>query len=212
LISGVVATAIVGGAGGMAAFQYYKGTPAYRARVTKKGLAEALKGGQNIFYRFPTEMDLPIGEPGTSGKLHAVVQYSFDPQLQEAMETIFKNYTPDYGAFVAMDPATGRVLAMVSYTREGERPRFGVDGGAVVRALIGARGALRGVRALGLGGLREEVEQAGVHRRPSFSARTIAHSRRSMLWWTSRRQIAMALRVSALLTGTAMAARSMPMR
>jgi cell division protein FtsI/penicillin-binding protein 2 len=119
LFSGVVTTALVGSVAGLIAFQFYRTTPSYRARVTKKGLAQAL-GGQNIFYQFPTEMDLPIGEPGTSGKLHAIVQYSFDPGLQEAMESVFKTYTPDYGAFVAMDPATGRVLAMVSYTRHPE--------------------------------------------------------------------------------------------
>jgi cell division protein FtsI/penicillin-binding protein 2 len=53
----------------------------------------------------------------------AIVQYSFDPLLQHEMGELFKSYKPDYGAFVAMDASTGRVLSMVSYTANGNVPQ-----------------------------------------------------------------------------------------
>jgi cell division protein FtsI/penicillin-binding protein 2 len=45
----------------------------------------------------------------------ALVQYSFDPGLQSSMEELFNHYSPDYGALVALDPVTGRILALISY-------------------------------------------------------------------------------------------------
>lgn len=87
-----------------------------RKTVTKEGLAIAL-GDTNAFFKFPSDIDIPLNDEG-SQKLRAVVQYSFDPKLQESMEGLFRSYGPDYGAFVAMDAVTGRVLAMVSYSRD----------------------------------------------------------------------------------------------
>jgi cell division protein FtsI/penicillin-binding protein 2 len=89
-----------------------------RQPVTKEALAQAL-GDTNAFFKLPSEMDIPLSDDG-SEKLRAVVQYSFDPRLQQEMEALFRSYSPDYGAFVAMDAVTGRVLAMVSYSRDPE--------------------------------------------------------------------------------------------
>ncbi len=50
-----------------------------------------------------------------------IVQYSFDSSLQRAMEALYREYRPDYGAFVAMDAVTGRVLALLSYEAPGRR-------------------------------------------------------------------------------------------
>ncbi len=81
--------------------------------VTKPGLAHAL-GMLKRYESYPSEVDLEV-----DGKLQrVVVQYAFEPQLQEQMETLFKTYHPDFGAFVAIDPATGRVLSMVSYAED----------------------------------------------------------------------------------------------
>ena len=81
--------------------------------LTKESLAKALSQSTS-FYHFPTEMEIP----GLASK--AVLQYSFDPQLQEEMETLFKQYRPDYGAFVAMDAATGQILSIVSYSEKSD--------------------------------------------------------------------------------------------
>ena len=97
--------------------------------VTKEHLALAF-GDQNAFFKFPSEIEIPLevthmgapkesqGPIGTNDKLKAIVQYTFDPKLQETMESMFRQYSPDYGAFVAMDAVSGRVLAMVSYSRD----------------------------------------------------------------------------------------------
>src|SRR5262249_41016363 len=81
--------------------------------LTKESLAKALNESTS-FYHCPTEMEIP----GLACK--AVLQYSFDPQLQEEMETLFKQYRPDYGAFVAMDAATGQILSIVSFSEKSD--------------------------------------------------------------------------------------------
>lgn len=84
--------------------------------LTKEKLAEALKDSAP-FYKFPTEMELETGK--------AVLEYAFDPKLQDSMEDLFRSYKPDYGAFVAIDAATGQVLSMVSYSARGKNPQGG---------------------------------------------------------------------------------------
>lgn len=44
------------------------------------------------------------------------VVYTLDPLLQEKMKTYFKKYKVPYGVFVAIDPNTGKVLAMVEHS------------------------------------------------------------------------------------------------
>jgi cell division protein FtsI/penicillin-binding protein 2 len=44
--------------------------------------------------------------------------YTVDVALQTTMEKFFKKYRVPYGVFVAMDPNTGRVLALVEYSAE----------------------------------------------------------------------------------------------
>lgn len=46
------------------------------------------------------------------------VVYTMDPVLQERMEALFAKYRVPYGAFVAVSPKTGKVLAMVEYSEE----------------------------------------------------------------------------------------------
>jgi len=89
--------------------------PANRFGITKAVLAGALeKAGAGHLNSFPNEIDLPIqGKP-----THTIVQYSFDPKLQETMEDYLKSYHPDYGAFVAIDATTGRILSLVSFTKD----------------------------------------------------------------------------------------------
>jgi cell division protein FtsI/penicillin-binding protein 2 len=81
--------------------------------VTKESLARILSQSAS-FYHFPTEMEIP----GIAPKV--VLQYSFDPTLQDEMENLFRQYRPDYGAFVAMDATTGQILSVVSYSEKSD--------------------------------------------------------------------------------------------
>jgi cell division protein FtsI/penicillin-binding protein 2 len=51
-----------------------------------------------------------------------VVHYSLDTVVQKCGKKLLARYHPKYGAVVALDPATGGVKALISYTREGETP------------------------------------------------------------------------------------------
>jgi membrane peptidoglycan carboxypeptidase len=44
--------------------------------------------------------------------------YSLDSSLQELGNRLFKQYHPKYGAVVAIDPTSGRVLSLLSYTND----------------------------------------------------------------------------------------------
>lgn len=51
--------------------------------------------------------------------MKARVSYSLDEKAQQFMERTLDQYSPDYGAFVAIDARTGRILSMVSRSRYG---------------------------------------------------------------------------------------------
>jgi len=44
--------------------------------------------------------------------------YTVDPVLQASVEELFSKYRPPFSAFVALDPKTGRILALADYSRE----------------------------------------------------------------------------------------------
>lgn len=46
------------------------------------------------------------------------VIYTLDPLLQEKVTSLFEKYKVPYGAFVAMSPRTGKILAMVGYSEK----------------------------------------------------------------------------------------------
>lgn len=88
--------------------------PWSKPSLTKDKISEILgQSGSSI--SFPKELDLNLG--GAS-PIHTKVNYTIDLQLQKVMENLFDSYSPDYGAFVAMDAKTGSILSMVSYSRE----------------------------------------------------------------------------------------------
>lgn len=45
------------------------------------------------------------------------ITYSIDPALQNRITSLFKQYHVPYGAFVALEPRTGKVLALVEHGR-----------------------------------------------------------------------------------------------
>ena len=83
--------------------------------LTKENVAEVLKSSASV-NSFPHEMTVSIQNAQKKVK----VQYTLDPKLQDVMQNLFENYSPDYGAFVAMDAKTGRIVSLVSYSREGD--------------------------------------------------------------------------------------------
>jgi penicillin-binding protein A len=115
-----IAAVVLGGAAIVSVFVAMKVTSRGEAirneqaqLVTKNEVAEALRGDVP-FYRFPAETDVNVTG---SGKTRVKVNYAFDSKLQKGMEKLFESYSPDFGAFVAMDAKTGRVISLVSFSR-----------------------------------------------------------------------------------------------
>jgi len=48
------------------------------------------------------------------------VRISVEPALQKQMARLFRSYSPMQGALVAIDPKTGKVLALVEYAKDGK--------------------------------------------------------------------------------------------
>ncbi|MBL7714909.1 MAG: penicillin-binding protein [Bdellovibrionales bacterium] len=83
--------------------------------LSKTEVAAALKSS-GVFQEFPTEVEMMV--EGKPEKVH--LDYSFDERLQGEMESLIQMYRPDYGAFVAVDANTGRILSMVSYSHHAD--------------------------------------------------------------------------------------------
>lgn len=83
-------------------------------RVSKDQVAESV-GPSLKSNLFPAEVEVEFtGQP-----VKALARYTLNPIHQGKIEKLLGQYRPDYGAFVALDAATGRVLVMASYTRSG---------------------------------------------------------------------------------------------
>ncbi len=52
------------------------------------------------------------------------VTYTLNPDLQDTLTGLYERYRPDYAAFVALDPTSGKVLAIASYVKD-ERDDIG---------------------------------------------------------------------------------------
>ncbi len=69
------------------------------------------------------EVDWPTFRPGPSGRYEQVVGghrvvYTLDRELQEEALGVLRQYKVPYGAFVAVEPTTGRVLALAEHSAE----------------------------------------------------------------------------------------------
>jgi cell division protein FtsI/penicillin-binding protein 2 len=82
-----------------------------------------------------------------------VFHYSLDTGLQRSVEKLIARYHPKYGAVIGMNPVTGRVIAMVSYTREGEKS---VGNNLYCRSIFPAASVFKTVTAAGA------MEKAGI--------------------------------------------------
>jgi penicillin-binding protein A len=79
-------------------------------KLTLAQISAALKD-ENLQDGLPTKLNLKDG----SNVLSVFPEYTIDPDLQESMVKLFKQYNPDYGAFVAIEAQTGKVLSLISY-------------------------------------------------------------------------------------------------
>jgi peptidoglycan glycosyltransferase len=81
--------------------------------ITREKIAKVIEKS-TLSGLFPTE--IVVGLEGQEPALSRI-EYTLDAKLQNVMERLFQSYSPDYGAFVAIDAATGQVLSIVSYVR-----------------------------------------------------------------------------------------------
>ena len=113
-----------------------------REVFTKNKIADILAArgvDQKNSLEYPVETE--IEWEGRKEKI--ILQYSFDAALQGVMQKNLEQYAPDYGAFVAMDATTGRILSMLSYTGAHSEPM----GNLAVRATFPSASVFKVVTA-----------------------------------------------------------------
>jgi cell division protein FtsI/penicillin-binding protein 2 len=69
---------------------------------------------QNILFPDKIVFDGVANEP-------IKIEYTLDTSLQASMDKLIKSYRPDYAAFVAIDATTGRILSLLSYSKNKNR-------------------------------------------------------------------------------------------
>ncbi|NBX92025.1 MAG: penicillin-binding protein [Proteobacteria bacterium] len=98
---------------GLLAFFFWVNPRPTKPKLSKREIAQSLTGAitQN---RFPSEGQVVFNQTAMTGQFN----YTLNAELQSYMEKLLGQYKPDYGAFVAVDPKTGAILSLLSYTRE----------------------------------------------------------------------------------------------
>jgi cell division protein FtsI/penicillin-binding protein 2 len=86
-------------------------------RLTRGSIAETLRPSLQS-NQFPPEIEIPFG----NRVVKAQARYTLSLEHQAKVEKLLQSYRPDYGAFVALDAATGQVLVMASYSRNKLEP------------------------------------------------------------------------------------------
>jgi cell division protein FtsI/penicillin-binding protein 2 len=110
LCASFIALAAAGDSGKPAALATARPEAAKKEPPRKTGAAALLAGFDPLKHREQDGRfvaDLPSG---------ATADLSLEPGLQRHIEAVFNEYDVPYGAFVALDPKTGRVLAYVSHS------------------------------------------------------------------------------------------------
>jgi penicillin-binding protein A len=91
----------------------------HRARgpkgISKQSVAASV-GPSLRSNRFPDEIEVTL----PAENIKALARYTLDPVQQARIEKTLAQYRPDYGAFVALDASTGKVLVLASYTHSKE--------------------------------------------------------------------------------------------
>jgi peptidoglycan glycosyltransferase len=84
--------------------------------LTRAEISQLL-GDQHITSNHVKLDSFPVFKDGKSFNLH----FTIDRDLQAKIEETYQRYDPSYAAFVAMDPETGKILAMVDYSSEEQK-------------------------------------------------------------------------------------------
>jgi len=82
------------------------------SRVARADLSRTLS---DFFQRGQYPETLPLASP--DGVFAAHFRYTVDPALEAAVKDIYLKHKPDYAAFAAVDPVSGKILCMVDYIR-----------------------------------------------------------------------------------------------
>ena len=98
-------------------FQFYAPLPAETNLtnvwgVEKEHVAESISSSIRA-NEYPEKVQFKIGEK----MLDAVVRYNIEPEVKEYIDSLLQKYQPDYAAVVAIQPDTGRILALSSFVR-----------------------------------------------------------------------------------------------
>lgn len=84
-----------------------------KPKITKVDIAEAI-AEKDVGNELPKDVVLNL-----KGRPYPVsVEYSTHEGLTEEMLKLLHQYQPDYGAFVAMDATTGKILSLISYAED----------------------------------------------------------------------------------------------
>ena len=81
----------------------------------EKSEIAALLGQHRFTARELADGSFPISDRGKRINL----QLTLDKELQQRVEDLYERYDPAYAAFVAIDPETGKILAMVDHSSDG---------------------------------------------------------------------------------------------
>jgi cell division protein FtsI/penicillin-binding protein 2 len=81
----------------------------------EKSEIAALLGTHRFTSKELASGDFPVSDRGRQISLHLTL----DKDLQERIENLYDRYDPAYAAFVAIDPDTGKILAMVDHSSDG---------------------------------------------------------------------------------------------
>lgn len=96
-----------------------------------------------------------------------LIHYSIDTTLQRIGREYLRRYHPKYGAVVVLDPATGRVRSLISYTNEGEEL---LGANLFCRSIFPAASIFKTVAAAGA------VEKMGLRSRSKLRTRGRNHT------------------------------------
>lgn len=89
-------------------------SPIYKPQLQRDDLATAI-GRQRISSAVMDTGLLPVQYQGHTYQ----AKLTLDRELQRRIENIYERYAPAYAAFIAMDPDTGKILAMVDHSEDG---------------------------------------------------------------------------------------------
>ena len=103
-------------------FQFFPDSPVETSRsleqvwgIEKSDIANSISKGL-VANEFPSLVRIATNQYD----FDAIVHYNIDPELNSYIDELILKYRPDYAAVVAIQPHTGRILAMSSFTRSEE--------------------------------------------------------------------------------------------